>query len=387
MLAAFLYLLALFFLGIYSYSQIDLNLTLFQNPIFLSFQNTMIQLGYFNRPLSTTVFVVLILVLFSIFYFLFSHTKTKQLSRRETVFLIVGIILIGFVSYPAFSHDVFNYLFDAKILTSYGQNPYFFKALDFPNDPWIRFMHWTHRTYPYGPFWLLATAPLTLLGFGKFVLTLSNFKLFFVAIYLINFYLLKKIAVVAKLSNPNLVALTYALNPLVIIESVISPHIDSFMTLLLLLAIYLWVKSQRGLSLLSLLASVLVKFVTVILTPLFLWRKITFSRLIKLSIILLLLALGGVIAQRDPYPWYFLPVLALLSLLPDSPWAFRFSFLLSLGLFLTYAPYLLVGSYPQAILVWEYVLFLGPLILVSIGFISERILKNFRKREVPSKQQ
>lgn len=373
-----LYFLVLLLLGVYSYSQIDLNLTLLQTPWFLSFQQSMIQLGYFNRPLSTVIFVILVFALFTIYYLLLTRNTGYIPSKKQITFLIIGITLMGVLSYPAFSYDIFNYMFDAKILTHYGQNPYLFKALDFTGDPWLRFMHWTHRTYPYGPFWLLFTAPLSLLGFGKFILTLVNFKIFFIATYVINLFLLKKVAVAAKINSPSLVALTYALNPLVVIESVISPHLDSFMTLFMLLAVLLWLQSRRSLSFLSLLVSVGVKFITAIQIPIFLWQKVGFSRLVTLSVILLLAVLAGVIAQRDPYPWYFLPVLALICLLPEKVWLQRFAFFLSLGLVLTYAPYIFVGSYPPSVLTGEYLLFLGPVILLALVYLVTKFTKRFR---------
>jgi len=78
--------------------------------------------------------------------------------KRYNPLLISILIGVGLLfSYPFLSHDLFNYLFDAKIVTFYHQNPYILKALDFPSDPWLRFMHWTHRTYPYGPSFLFLT--------------------------------------------------------------------------------------------------------------------------------------------------------------------------------------------------------------------------------------
>ena len=152
----FAYFFVLFLLSIYSYSQIDLNLTLLQTPWFLSFKSALINLGYYNRPLSTVIFTVLVLLLYII--------KPKKI-----ILAIGGVCLISLLSYPFLSHDFFNYIFDARIVTLYHQNPYFFKALDFPNDTWIRFMQWTHRTYPYGPVWLVLTIIPSFLGFGKFI--------------------------------------------------------------------------------------------------------------------------------------------------------------------------------------------------------------------------
>jgi len=145
------YSLLLLFLIIYSYSQIDLNLTLSSNQLYQSIQQQLIYLGYFNRPLSTVVFTILLFLLFTFYFFILYLVNKKKVTLQKILLLVVLTCVILLFSYPAFSHDIFNYMFDARIVTKYYQNPYFHSALDFPNDLWTRFMHWTHRTYPYGP--------------------------------------------------------------------------------------------------------------------------------------------------------------------------------------------------------------------------------------------
>lgn len=228
----FSFLFILLVLAIYSYSQIDLNLTLLQSPLFLKFQFLMVQLGYYQRVYSVLIFTVILLLLFTAYLFLLRKGKTPVISLKNTVLLIGGVAVIGVISYPAFSYDLFNYIFDARIVTFYHQNPYLYKALDFPSDNWIRFMHWTHRTYPYGPVWLLVTLPFSFLGFGRFLLTLVNFKVMFSLFYLGNCYLIYMISSAIDPKNRSWRLLFFALNPLVIIESVVSPHIDSVMAFL-----------------------------------------------------------------------------------------------------------------------------------------------------------
>ncbi|MBI4099613.1 hypothetical protein HY440_01255 [Candidatus Microgenomates bacterium] len=349
-----LYLLFLFFLGLYSYSQIDLNLTLLQTPWFLSFQNTMIQLGYYQRPLSTSIFLVLISGLF-IFYLRLLKNPPQKL-----YLLIGGIVAISLLAYPAFSHDFFNYLFDARIVTLYHQNPYFFKALDFPTDTWIRFMHWTHRTYPYGPFWLILTLPVSFLGLGKFILTALNFKLLFAAFYLGSTLLIKKL-------SGNRSALFFATNPVVVIESLVSPHLDSSMAFFFLLGLYFLVSKKRLFALLAVLASGGVKFLTWVTLPLFFGLPI--KRVFQFSLALLLVALIPVIWQREAYPWYFLPPLAVTALLIDDKKIFLLSVAVSLGLMLHYLPFLYFG---QEVLFWENLLVVVPILLCALGLIFFR---------------
>ncbi|MEK7127310.1 MAG: hypothetical protein AAB838_01125 [Patescibacteria group bacterium] len=318
----FAYFFVLFLLSIYSYSQIDLNLTLLQTPWFLSFKSALINLGYYNRPLSTVIFTVLVLLLYII--------KPKKI-----ILAIGGVCLISLLSYPFLSHDFFNYIFDARIVTLYHQNPYFFKALDFPNDTWIRFMQWTHRTYPYGPVWLVLTIIPSFLGFGKFILTLLNFKLLFTAAYILNCYLVNKI-------NPKNLKF-FALNPLIILETLYSPHNEALMLTFLLLAVYLY--KNKKLAVLNLFLSGGIKFLTWILTPfIFLDRE----KFIKLSLILVAVGLIPVVWQREAYPWYLVTLIGLVATI-QMPKLQKFLAIFSFGLLLRYVPFLFVGSYPPEV--------------------------------------
>ncbi len=315
-----LYFLLLLGLGVYSYSQIDLNLTLLRTPWFLGFQHIMIQLGYFNRPLSTALFLIITLLLFA-FYILFLKNNTKNL----LIILIAGIIVLGIFSYPAFSHDIFNYIFDARILVVHHANPYTSTALMFPEDTWTRFMNWTHRTYPYGPLFLPISVAVYLLGAHKFILTLTLFKTLMVAAYAGSVYYIYKIS--GKKG-----AFLFALNPLIIYEAVVSSHLDILMLFFALAAVY-------KKSYLFWLFSVGIKYVTIFLPPRFSFRW------------LVVLAYVGAIAQvlsRELLPHYFIIPLGFSALLPNNKYLIWLGIVLSFILVvIRYSPFLLYGQWPR----------------------------------------
>ncbi|MBP9815567.1 MAG: hypothetical protein KBC63_04610, partial [Candidatus Levybacteria bacterium] len=181
----FLWIFAFISLFFYSFVQVDLGLTLNRASLVQTIQKSFQYVGYFNRPLSTYLFIFVIVYLFLTYCFTLYGVYKKLLSGK----LIWGIVILAsailLFSYNAFSYDLFNYVFDAKIITQYGQNPYEHKALDYPGDPMLGFMHWTHRTYPYGPLWLGITTPLSFLGGGYFLPTFYLFKLLMVGAYLL----------------------------------------------------------------------------------------------------------------------------------------------------------------------------------------------------------
>src|SRR6185369_13728901 len=143
----------------------------------------------------------------------------KKMKSKNILFLILITAGILIFSYNAFSYDLFNYIFYAKIITHYHQNPYLHKALDFPGDPMLAFMQWTHRTYPYGPLWLGLTIPISFAGLNFFPLTFFLFKSLAAVYYLGSSFLIWKISkkILPEYQYFNLVL--FALNPLVIIES------------------------------------------------------------------------------------------------------------------------------------------------------------------------
>lgn len=172
----FLYCITLLGLFFYSFTQIDLGLVISRYPIFYQFEKSFQYIGYFNRPLSTLFYLLLLVLLFG-FYVLFLKMAAKKKITKQFVWklAIVAAVVLSF-SYSAFSYDIFNYIFDAKIVTHYYQNPYAHKALDYPMEPMLAFMHWTHRMYPYGPVWLAVTVPLSFLGLQLFLPTFFLFK-------------------------------------------------------------------------------------------------------------------------------------------------------------------------------------------------------------------
>ncbi|OGK23430.1 hypothetical protein A3A46_03215 [Candidatus Roizmanbacteria bacterium RIFCSPLOWO2_01_FULL_37_13] len=213
MIILFLYFIPLFSLSVYSFSLIDPNITFFQTKWWEIFRDKMVYFGYYRREMSWIIYLAIVILLFISHYFFLK--RYKQFNPVKLA-IIIGTILL--FSYPFLSHDFFNYMFDAKVVTVYYKNPYFYKALDFPKDPWLRFMHWTHRTYPYGPLFLLITIIPSFLSFGKFALSFLFFKSTFIIFYILAVFFLNKL-------NKRY-AMIFATNPLIIIEGLVNSHND-----------------------------------------------------------------------------------------------------------------------------------------------------------------
>lgn len=357
---------------IFSFTQVDLSLTFSQSSIWQIIQRALQHIGYFQRPLATGIFVSLALLLFLFYLVFLQKVKKNILSRKQVWFLIFATTVILMFSYNAFSYDFFNYIFDAKIITHYQQNPYEHKALDYATDPMLSFMRWTHRTYPYGPSWLLLTVPLSYIGFNYFLLTFFLFKTLIAAAFLGTAYFIEKI--VRKI-NPGkeIFALTlFALNPLVIVESIVSGHNDGVMMFFAMGAVYFFLKKQYILWFLFFIFSVGVKFATIFLLPVFIaifflqGRKkiINWKNVSKYLSIFMIIPIVLSSYRTELQPWYFLWVIPFIVLLRPQKHIFALLVGGSLSALLSYAPYLYQGDWNGNVIPMKFA------ILLIIPFLS-----------------
>lgn len=380
---AVIYAIILLILTVYSFSQIDLNLTLSSNSTYQSFQKILIYLGYYNRPLSVLIFFTLVLLLGIFYVYFLKNVRNENKNRTAASGIIISSVLILFFAYPAFSHDIFNYMFDARIITLYHANPYLHSALNYPDDLWIRFMHWTHRTYPYGPVWLLVTVPFSFLGFGKFVLTLLNYKLMFLIFHLGNILLIGHILKKTSPKSRIFGTVFYALNPLIIIESLVSPHNEVIMLFFLLSAFYFgYVKKNIWLWSFFIILSAGIKFTTVIIFPVYFlnfilkkWKTGLFPFVLSALIYIPVLLLETL--SREPYPWYFIPLIGITALFTEIFEIRVIILALSLGTLFRYGPYLYRGDYNYPVSLQQEVLLLVPLV-IALLYLIIRFLLNRR---------
>ncbi|MEK7450754.1 MAG: hypothetical protein AAB662_02330 [Patescibacteria group bacterium] len=343
------YLIVIIGLFLYSFTQVDLSLTLSRWSVWQVIQKYFQHIGYFQRPLSAFIYVAIILLLYIFYFFFLTKAYSHKISKRQIWFLITSVSIILAFSYNAFSYDLFNYIFDAKIITYYHQSPYIHKALDYLGDPMLSFMHWTHRAYPYGPIWLLLTVPLSFLGFKIFLLTFFLFK-FLMAISFIGtvFFIgkiLKKISPQYELFG----VVFFAFNPLVIIESLVSAHNDIVMMFLAMLSIYLFMSNKYARSLLLLVLSIGIKFATALIIPVlvfwYLFRKHSWEKIIFLIIAVMIAAIVAVSLRTNFQPWYLLYALPFAALVARKYFILIPSVVITFFSLLQYAPFIYLGDW------------------------------------------
>lgn len=374
----------------YTFTQVDLGLTLTRWPFWLPFQQFFQHIGYFDRPLSTTLYVAIISLFFILYALLLYQGLQNRISRKEIWILILFVSVLLAFSYNAFSYDIFNYIFDAKIWTYYGQNPYEHKALDFPTDPMLGFMHWTHRTYPYGPIWLLFSVPLSYLGFHLLLPTLILFKLAALGSFVGTVYFIQKILQKIDKERALVGTLFFAFNPLVLIESLVSGHNDIMMMFLAMGAFYFLLEKKYIPSYVFLFLSIGIKFATVFLLPVFLIvtvlyiqkKNIPWEKVIFFASFSMVIAVIFACFRSEFQPWYLLWVFPLLAMLTRYTWITIPTLFFSLSILFYYAIFFYFGNWdPRVPTIKMYIAAFSmtlAVVLFSLSFYKQRAL--FKKK-------
>ena len=387
--------------AVFSYSLTDPNLVLSSWQPYWSFQQWIWQTVFSSAQLLTTLYLSLVVVLFVTYAAIINTLRRSSLIYQRSALQLVGIWLVVvsplLLSYNALSHDVFNYIFNAKMVVEYQTNPHTHTALEFGSDDWTRFMHNTHTSAPYGYGWTAVSLLPYLAGFGKFALTWLSFRIWAVASVVGLFYALRhagKSFLGRQLRTEELAVVFF--NPLLLIEVISSMHNDLWMVVPAVLALSLvwrlkenWRKKGAVLlaGVAALLAfSVSIKFATLVLLPviaLMLWEKMILDWVVK-QVVTRFPMVKPVVHRAtewlESYIVQFVPLLASVALfLPlltsrsqyFHPWYLLWSFvwwpllnsklwkavlvLFSLTSLLRYAPWLWAGGFASDTLFWQQV--------------------------------
>ncbi len=332
---------------LYSYTQVDLNLTLSRVSIWQTIQKGFQHIGYFDRPLSLWLFLGMLLLM-AIWYGIALVAASRNLLSRKALWIAICLMSLVLVfSYPAFSYDLFNHMFTAKTVLLYGKNPYTVTPLQFMGyESWLTFMRWTHVVSIYSPLWIGMTLVPYLMGFGYFLLIMWNFKLLIALFYLLAVWAIGRILDTDDPKHSTLGMTLFALNPLVVIESLVSSHNDIVMMgFAMVFLLFLYRKGMVS-SLFMLSLSIASKLMTVALAPMYVFGN-------RKWLPPVLMAAAGsaflLVTKREIMPWYALWILPFTAL---HPRLWRLQIVLfgwSMGLILRYGPFLYYGHWDNPV--------------------------------------
>ncbi len=271
----------------------------------------LIEFGSTNRILMTWVYLIMMILLIICQFFLFFYKKEIKVTKK-IIFIMVVVFGIAALSYPIFSNDIFNYMFGAKTVAYYHQNPFWLMPkIFFKDDLWLRFTNnidnvyyyiWGRPvTYFYGPIFLGYTLiPYLFFGAVEFQKLFWSYKLLGVVLFLLIGYLFKKI-------NPKdkLVWAYWFFNPFLILELLANSHNDLVMIFLFVVAVYCWQKNKI-LSIVSFLFSVLTKWVSGFFGVFYLFKKKYHYMVFKITGIIILIFHALDQRQQWYYSWIYM---------------------------------------------------------------------------------
>ncbi len=230
---------------------------------------------------------------------LFAKPSFRGEDSRRILLLILGVaagvLLIFFFVPGMFSGDLHSYISYGRISAVYGDNPFISTPADYAwydTQGWIQWVVWQQTPSAYGPVWLGIAHVLALLANalgGDIVTHLLAHKALACIAHLLNVVLLWKVSglVVTRywhvpaghiMSDADrlpvlraAITLTYAWNPLALVEFGISGHNDVLIITCLLAAIWLHLSSLWRAAAVAIALGGLIKVTAFIFLPGYVW--------------------------------------------------------------------------------------------------------------------
>lgn len=335
----------------------------FVDPNFPHLQSALTTLVYRSPVIAAGMYILILLVLYAGYIIVLNVYKDKRKKRIPR--WVIGLVILLFLSYPALSYDIFNYILTAKVTYLYQENPYIVMPIEIPNEPMLGFTRAANKLALYGPTWIILTVFPYLTGMNNILVTLFTFKLFVAVFYALFVYFLY------RKSRSIRQTLFFALNPLILIEIVGSGHNDIVMMVLGIAGITLWRRSNLQYKIVGLIlffSSVLVKGASIALFPLLFVPKWKEERLYSFGFWLMVIVFLISPIREEMYPWYAIWWLTFASLIPEKNNSIfhELCIWLSLGLCLRYVPWIATREYGGITPMLREVLTIVPIGVYSI---------------------
>jgi hypothetical protein len=257
--------------------------------------------------------LVIVLAFLALVYFLAVRTVR---SEQHISYSIRGILAwVALFSLPLLllpfmlSRDIYSYVIYGRIAAIYGDNPAITPPISYAHDSFFQYLiSWKDMPSVYGPVWTLVSTGITQAaewaGGGLWVYMLA-YKLAMIGAHLVSVVLIWHILAAWRPAQQGWGTLLYAWNPVVLIEFAGGAHNDVLMICLILAGVYC---AQRGFwrrALVALIGAALVKWIAIILLPLYILTLIAqpqpWGARIRLGSQIAAIVIGVVLLLYLPY--------------------------------------------------------------------------------------
>lgn len=197
-------------------------------------------------------------------------SRMPAFSLRKTILFSMPFVLLLVSTPPLLSTDTAIYAVKAKNFVQFHKSPYETSPVDPSWRDEIGTMPWAEAGSLYGPLFYIMMIPFGGLFFASASVTVFAYKIFLIPLFLASIWLMDKL--LKHLHAPPHFLLLYALNPALLVNGIMEGHNDMLVLFSLLALFYFFKDTRHAKSMAVFGASVAVKFVTVILLPIF-WLK------------------------------------------------------------------------------------------------------------------
>ena len=219
-----------------------------------------------------TLFLPLYILSFAPYLLAIRYAAKHPAARPRELYTIGAFALLFRLTLlpgePTLSDDVYRYLWEGKVQL-HGANPY----LHPPNAEELKDLrdpYYARVNHPSIPTIYPPLAQGLFAGLAKIRYSLTTFKAVFLCFDLATAFVVWRILVAS--SGNLLFCLIYAWNPLVIVETASSGHMDAMGVFFLTLSLLLFLRGKRVLSIVPLGLSILTKLLPAILLPFYLQK-------------------------------------------------------------------------------------------------------------------
>lgn len=246
---------------------------LYTYPLIIYFPDRMFMedIDGYSRT-SFLTFMIASMVLFVLFGL--AWWEVRKYRDRATLSIILGFgaifILTSVFIYPLTSPDLYTYVVRSIVMIQHHANPIVTSPDHFPSDPFMQLAGAnSNLSSPYGPICVFLQSLPVLIAGRNLLLALLLTKIMFSTLLLSTACFIYKILaqIASKFALPGTLALAW--NPFVLFEYSINSHNDIAMMFFVILAIFVLLKERPCWAMALITVSVLIKFASVVLIPLF----------------------------------------------------------------------------------------------------------------------
>ena len=260
--------------------------------------------GVLNSEILRTLSFSISFSLLCIAYVWGCHRLQSSTAPRKIIWAWAFLFVLLLIPLPPhYADDLVSYAQQGKVLAVYHMNPYV-HALEDTSDPWAVYPRGWRNVVPYGPVMAVLSAMAVETGRNNIILALLALKLIMSASFLLTAWTVSKILDLLKPSKTPWALFFFLWNPLVLLELIGEGHNDAVMMALMMVGLYLMVRSKHVAGFMALFFSMMTKFATIILLPLYaslLLRRREYRSLIWITLLCLATSLGFYfLFFRDP---------------------------------------------------------------------------------------